>query len=166
MHSAAWHEDGSGLNNKHLKRCWDKSFVCAMITGKRLPCGHWPAGKHWRTNWISFGAVRPYGIESKAEVVRVKFIRTDPLPIVQVRVNNSAPVNFFIDTGGAEVILDTDFAQEIGVTRFGIERGVFGGGKTAGFEHGRVDSLMLGDVAVVAHTRDRDECAPFLRASL
>lgn len=96
----------------------------------------------------SFGAVRPYDIENKAEVVRIKFIRTDPLPVVQVRVNHSAPVNFFIDTGGAEVILDTDFAQEIGVMRFGIERGVFGGGKTAGFQHGRVDSLMLGDVAV------------------
>jgi len=108
-----------------------------------------------RTGWKtladkleSFGDVRPYHIESQTEVVRLKFIMTDPLPVVQVRVNDSAPVNFFIDTGAAEVFIDAEFAKEIGAAQFGIERGVFGGGKMVGFQHGRVDSLMLGDLVV------------------
>ncbi len=96
----------------------------------------------------SFGNVRPYHVESQAEVVRIKFIMADPLPVVQVRVNGSEPVNFFIDTGGAEVFIDAEFAEEISAAQFGIERGVFGGGKVAGFQHGRVDSLMLDDLVV------------------
>lgn len=96
----------------------------------------------------SFGAIKPYQLGGQVEATRVKFVRTDPLPVIQVRVNGRAPVNFFIDTGGAEVIIDTEFAQEIGAAQFGAERGVFGGGKTAGFQHGRIDSLALGDLTV------------------
>jgi hypothetical protein len=96
----------------------------------------------------SFGDVRPYHIEGQADVVRLKFIMTDPLPVVQVRVNGGEPVNFFIDTGAAEVFIDSEFAKETGAAQFGIERGVFGGGKTAGYRHGRIDSLMLGDLVV------------------
>ncbi len=105
----------------------------------------------WRTQakkLESFGDTRPYHVEVPAGVEHVKFIRTDPLPVVQVRVNGSKPVNFFIDTGGAEVIIDTEFAAEIGAAQFGVERGVFGGGKTAGFQHGRIDSLTLNDLNV------------------
>ncbi len=96
----------------------------------------------------SFGDTRPYQVEVPAGVERVKFTKTDPLPAVQVCVNGGTPVNFFIDTGGAEVIIDTEFAAEIGAAQFGVERGVFGGGKTAGFQHGRIDSLTLGDLSV------------------
>jgi hypothetical protein len=95
-----------------------------------------------------FGATRPYQLEGRAEAVSVKFIKTDPLPVIRVRVNGSEPVNFFIDTGGAEVIIDTKFAAEIGAAQFGGERGVFGGGKTAGFQHGRIDALTLSDLTV------------------
>ncbi len=45
---------------------------------------------------------------------RVKFVKTDPLPILNVRVNGGDEVTFFIDTGGSEVALDTDFAKELG----------------------------------------------------
>ncbi|CAG0937075.1 hypothetical protein TFLX_05981 [Thermoflexales bacterium] len=96
----------------------------------------------------SFSHVRPYSIESQAEIVHIKFSLTDPLPVVQVCVNGSQPVNFFIDTGGAEVIIDTEFAHEIGATQFGAERGFFGGGKIAGFQHGRINSLRLGELSV------------------
>ena len=46
----------------------------------------------------SFGTAKPYRIEGGAEDVPIKFIKTDPLPIVQVCVNGGDPVNFFIDT--------------------------------------------------------------------
>lgn len=96
----------------------------------------------------SFKDVSPYKIEGKAEVTELKFIITDPLPVVQVRVNNSKLVNFFIDTGGAEVIIDTEFAKEIGAVQFGSEMGTFAGGKKAGYQHGRVDSLTLSDFTI------------------
>lgn len=97
----------------------------------------------------SFGDTKPYQLVGQSDTTRVKFVRTDPLPVVQVRVNHGEPVNFFIDTGGAEVIIDTEFAAEIGAAQFGIERGVFGGGKTAGFQHGRIDALTLGGLEVM-----------------
>lgn len=96
----------------------------------------------------SFGAAKPYHIEDESKDVRLKFSMTDPLPVVQVRVNGSEPVNFFIDTGGGEVIIDAAFATEIGAAQFGTERGIFGGGKVAGYQHGRLDSLMLDDLVV------------------
>lgn len=96
----------------------------------------------------SFKGIVPYQINSKAEVTHLKFIMTDPLPIVQVRVNDSEPVNFFIDTGGAEIFIDAEFAREVGAAQFGSEMGAFGGGKQASFQHGRVDSLTLNDFVI------------------
>ena len=96
----------------------------------------------------SFKDVSPYQIEGEAEAVNLRFVITDPLPVVQVQVNESDLVNFFIDTGGAEVIIDTEFAKEIGAVQFGSQMGTFAGGKQAGFQHGRVDSLALGDFTV------------------
>jgi len=96
----------------------------------------------------SFKDVSPYQIEGKAEVTNLKFVITDPLPVVQVRVNNSELVNFLIDTGGAEVIIDTEFAREIGAIQFGSVMGTFAGGKQASFQCGRVDSLTLGDFTI------------------
>jgi hypothetical protein len=96
----------------------------------------------------SFKEARPYQIESMVGVTSLKFVLTDPLPVIQVQVNGTAPVNFFIDTGGAEVIIDTEFAKEVGAAQFGTETGTFAGGKQADFEFGRVDSLRLGDFLI------------------
>lgn len=96
----------------------------------------------------SFRHVSPYETDDMVESVRLKFAMTDPLPVVEVQINNSARVNFFVDTGGAEVIIDREFAKEEGVAHFGSETGTFAGGKQAGFEHGRVDSIRLNDVIV------------------
>jgi len=96
----------------------------------------------------SFKDVSPYKIEGTAEGTNLKFVMTDPLPVVQVRVNNSRVVNFFIDTGGPEVIIDTEFAKEIGAVQFGPEMATFAGGKKAAYQHGRVDSLTLGEFTI------------------
>lgn len=96
----------------------------------------------------SFKGIVPYQIESKPEVTYLKFVLTDPLPVVQVRVNSSEPVNFFIDTGGVEVLIDTEFAKEVGAAQFGSETGTFAGGQQAGYQQGRVDFLTLGDFIV------------------
>lgn len=96
----------------------------------------------------SFKGVTPYEVEGKADETSVKFVVTNPLPVVQVRVNGSEEVNFFIDTGAPEVVLDPEFAKQVGAKLFGSEKGQFAGGKEAAYEHGRIDSLVLGDFTV------------------
>ena len=93
----------------------------------------------------SFKGQKPYDLQGRWESTHVKFVRTDPLPIVNVRVNGGDKVTFFIDTGGSEVALDTDFAKELGVPQFGAVQGTFSGGQHADVEQGRIQSLTVGD---------------------
>ena len=58
-----------------------------------------------------------------------------------MRVNGGDEVTFFIDTGGSEIALDTDFAKELGVPLFGAVQGTFSGGQHAEVEQGRIESL-------------------------
>jgi hypothetical protein len=93
----------------------------------------------------SFKGQTPYELQGKGTSTRVKFVKTDPLPVVNVRVNGGDEVTFFIDTGGSEVALDTDFAKEIGATQFGAVQGTFSGGQHAEVQIGRIESLTVGD---------------------
>lgn len=97
---------------------------------------------------MSFKDTRPYQIDTKEDYTSVRFIMTDPLPVVEVRVNGSKNVNFLIDTGASELVIDTEFAKEIGVVEFGQQIGTFAGGKKAQFRNGRIDSIVLGDFAI------------------
>src|SRR5262245_8434023 len=47
----------------------------------------------------SFKGQTPYELQGDGQVTRLKFVRTDPLPVVSVRVNGGREVTFFIDTG-------------------------------------------------------------------
>ncbi len=94
-----------------------------------------------------FQGVTPYLVEGGPEQSS-KFLLTDPLPVLSVRVNGSQEVNFFIDTGAAEVVLDTDFAKQVGAKLYGDETGRFAGGRKASYQHGRIDSLTLGETTV------------------
>ena len=96
----------------------------------------------------SFKGQTPYDVQGEGEITRVKFIKTDPLPLVSVRVNGGDEVTFFIDTGGSEVALDTDFAKELGIPKFGEVQGTFSGGQHAEVEQGRINSLTVGDWTV------------------
>jgi hypothetical protein len=96
----------------------------------------------------SFKGQVPYELRGDGQSTRVKFLRTDPLPLVSVRVNGGREVTFFIDTGGSEVALDTAFARELGVPQFGAVQGTFSGGQHAEVHQGRIDSIALGDWTV------------------
>ncbi|MGE5214350.1 MAG: aspartyl protease family protein, partial [Nitrospirota bacterium] len=96
----------------------------------------------------SFKGQTPYELEGKGTSARVKFVKTDPLPIVNVRINGGKEVTFFIDTGGSEVALDTDFAKELGIPQFGAVQGTFSGGQHAQVQLGRIESITLGDWTV------------------
>jgi predicted aspartyl protease len=93
----------------------------------------------------SFKGQTPYELHGNGTITRLKFLKTDPLPVVNVRVNGGAEVTFFIDTGGSEVALDTEFARELGVPQFGAVQGTFSGGQHAEVQLGRIESLTAGD---------------------
>jgi len=96
----------------------------------------------------SFKGQTPYELHGDGETTRLKFVNTGPLPVVSVRVNGGEEVNFFIDTGGSEVGLDTDFAKELGLPDFGKVQGTFAGGEQAEVGQSRVEQLTLGDWTV------------------
>ena len=93
----------------------------------------------------SFKDQTPYELQGNGQSTRLTFLKTDPLPVVSVRVNGGDAVTFFIDTGGSEVALDTDFARELGVPQFGAVQGTFAGGQHAEVQNGRIESLTVGD---------------------
>jgi hypothetical protein len=96
----------------------------------------------------SFKGETPYEVRGNGPSTTLKLLRTDPLPLVSVRVNGGDPVTFFIDTGGSEVVLDTEFARELGVPRFGTVQGTFSGGEQTEVQQGRIESLTVGDWTV------------------
>ena len=77
------------------------------------------AATHFRTagandkaeQMASFAGQTPYQMTG-LKTITLKFVVTDPLPVVQVSVNGSAPANFFVDTGASELTLDTAFGKE------------------------------------------------------
>jgi predicted aspartyl protease len=96
----------------------------------------------------SFKGQTPYESKGNGTITRVKFVKTDPLPLLNVRVNGGREVTFFIDTGGSEVTLDTGFAKELGVPQFGAVQGTFSGGQHAEVQLGRIESLTIGEWTV------------------
>ena len=97
----------------------------------------------------SFKGQTPYELQGNGQVTRLKFVNTTgPLPVVSVRVNGGEEVIFFIDTGGSEVALDTDFAKELGLTQFGEMQGTFSGGEHAKVGQSRINSFTVGDWTV------------------
>jgi hypothetical protein len=96
----------------------------------------------------SFKGQTPYELHGDGQATSLKFLNTGPLPVVSVRVNGGDEVTFFIDTGGSEVVLDTDFARELGLPQFGEVQGTFSGGEHADVGQSRIESLALGDWTV------------------
>ena len=96
----------------------------------------------------SFKGQTPYELHGNGTSTHVKFVKTDPLPVLNVRVNGGKEVTFFIDTGGSEVTLDTEFAKELGVKQFAAVQGTFSGGQHTEVQLGRIESLTVGDWTV------------------
>lgn len=94
-----------------------------------------------------FAGKTPYEIAREDFEVRVKWIQTDPLPVVEARVNGSEPVNLLIDTGGAEIILGAEFAKQVGVQDLGGTAGQLAGGRTT-VGHGQVERFEIGGLEI------------------
>jgi tetratricopeptide (TPR) repeat protein len=93
----------------------------------------------------SFETQALYQIEAESETLRVPFVKTDPVPVVRVSINGSAPVDFIIDTGAAELVIDSSLAQQMGVKTFGKAKVGYVGGLQTEFEYGRVDSVSFAE---------------------
>jgi predicted aspartyl protease len=99
-------------------------------------------------NWLAiFDTEQLYTIAGPNET-RIEFVVTDPLPVVQLSIGNCRPVHFLIDTGGSEVILDTQIAKEAAAEVAATMTGEFSGSKKSTMGLGRVDSLRLGEFIV------------------
>jgi hypothetical protein len=96
----------------------------------------------------SFMGQTPYEVHGSGGSTVLKFLQTDPLPLISVQINGGPEVTFFIDTGGSEVTLDSDFAQELGVPQFGTVQGTFSGGQQTAVQQGRIESIKLGQWTV------------------
>ncbi len=92
------------------------------------------------------GDASPYLVEG-SQSTSIPFVTTDPLPVVEMSVNDSDPMLFIIDTGGAELILDTAIAQQFGAEFDGILSGG-GGGSKGHIQTGKVNRVQLGSMIV------------------
>ncbi len=107
------------------------------------------AGIRYRAEPLElFGDAAPYRISGAPDETHIPFVATDPLPIVRVRVNGSEAADFLIDTGGAEVQLDADFAKRLSLNAVGESVAVLLDGSRAEMRHGRITSLTLGEFEV------------------
>lgn len=95
-----------------------------------------------------FGGAQPYRIEGIKASTHVKLVSTDPLPVVQVRVNGGEPVRFGVDTGTAESLLDSSFAKRLGIEWVGDTGGAPADESRASTGYGRITSLRIGDFRV------------------
>jgi hypothetical protein len=93
-----------------------------------------------------FGDERPYAGLPSTDPVRLDFLVTDPLPLVALRLNSGVESAFLIDTGGPELIVDTEAAREIGLEAEAESTGTFAAGMTASVLHGKLDALALGSL--------------------
>ena len=95
----------------------------------------------------SFGNDAVYKIIGSADSTSLKFVKTDPLPVVSATIGGKN-YNFLIDTGGGELIIDTEVAKALSLRQFGEESGTFGGGRKASVIQGRLDEITLGAFTV------------------
>ena len=90
----------------------------------------------------------PYQIESKADQTVLPFLQLDPLPMVQIEVNSKS-LSVLVDTGGVQLIVDPEFADDAGIQPVSRQptKG-FAGGKTGEIAFAVVRSTSLGDVTL------------------
>jgi CubicO group peptidase (beta-lactamase class C family) len=96
----------------------------------------------------SFAGAQPYDMRWIASRADVPFVQTDPLPLLEIRLNGGAPRYFLLDTGGPELIVDAALADSLHLARFGADTGTFAGGRREATAQSRVDSIQLGAVMV------------------
>ncbi|MBV8244507.1 MAG: retropepsin-like domain-containing protein [Candidatus Eremiobacteraeota bacterium] len=83
----------------------------------------------------------------------IPMLALDPLPLFSVTVNGHLG-HFLLDTGAPDLVVDSDFAKEIGLQTTALGEGIFAGGKRAQIARATVAEFSLG--SVVMHDLDAD----------
>ncbi len=103
-----------------------------------------------------FNGIKPYEIEGQQKT-SIKFVVTDPLPVVMVSINGAKPEEFFLDTGAAEIVLDKKYAAEIGAKITGSMSSQYAGNKKSDTGLGMINTMVIGGITVKnlpVHTLD------------
>ena len=108
-----------------------------------------------------------YKIDMPKGGVTIPFEATDPLPVLKLRIAGH-DVFFVLDTGGADLTLDTAFAAELGLTTTAAGQGVFAGGQQAPVGHtvlpqAQIGSITMANIAVTVLPTRNFELKPGLR---
>ena len=82
------------------------------------------------------------------EQSHIKFVTRDPLPVVEISINHSSPVKFFIDTGAMDVVVDSAFAAELGLQISSRMVGDFAGSKKSLQGLGKAASIEVGAMTI------------------
>ncbi|HET9029748.1 MAG TPA: retropepsin-like aspartic protease [Candidatus Aquilonibacter sp.] len=77
----------------------------------------------------------------------VPFVQTDPLPMIEAKVNGQ-PVRLLIDTGAAALELSPDAAKRCGIAMRAAGTAVFAGGMKARIRRGHADRLTLASTII------------------
>ena len=93
-----------------------------------------------------FGPDR-YQITAPAGEIAIPFAVTDPLPIVQLVVGGRQ-AEFLIDTGGPDIMVSADLAQQLGLQVQAAGEGVFAGGARAAIQRNLVPELEIGGIKI------------------
>jgi predicted aspartyl protease len=80
-------------------------------------------------------------------IVRIPFVQRDPLPMIAVKADGVDAL-FLIDTGAPTVVIDPDFAKELGVQARAAGTGTFAGGRQAPVSAAVLPHLTLGSVTL------------------
>jgi predicted aspartyl protease len=95
----------------------------------------------------AFGNLAPNSIEGEAAETEIPFEITDPLPVLKLKANGEEAL-FLLDTGGAELMLDPEFAEKIGARVVGQTQGTFAGGAKATVKRGLVSEVQAGGFTI------------------
>ncbi len=95
----------------------------------------------------AFGDSQAYVITGPS-ATEIPFMQLDPLPIVEVSLNGQGPYYFFIDTGGADVLLTQEVADELNVPRRGKIKGDFAAGRPGFLQLGRLERIQIGEIQI------------------
>lgn len=112
-----------------------------------LPIGPFKSLKALSKQAGQIARATAYEIEGPASS-SIPFITSDPLPVLNVRLNQAQTAKFIIDTGGMDILLDKDFARKLGIELSGEIKGAYAGGKSAKSGLGQLQSLAVGDYLV------------------
>lgn len=89
-----------------------------------------------------FGKSQPYRVRGRPAPVTIPLVQTNPLPAVRATANELEGL-FLIDTGGAEILLDPEFAREAHVATTANAQHTSSAGSPAAASFGRIAQFSL-----------------------